>query len=443
MCSQQILAISIVVMLCGMCGAQEATDGNAADKELGRQITQLVQRLEDDRAAERDAAEKKLLELAGKSPVETDRFLALLPKESEDMPLALRERLAKIRQQTEKSAAQSSTAGTTITLSAKAMPLAEVFAEIEKQTGNKLVDNREEKEEPDAQKASATIDLKETAFWPAIDQILDQQSLGVYSYGGGDALSIVSTGSNGGKRFGSAQYSGPFRIEVTEVQAQRNLRQPNEQSLKFQLEVSWEPRLRPIVISQPVATLKAMTDKGTELMLERPEAVLDVEVPRGTQAAEIVLPFGLPRRDVSKVTSLRGKLLALVPGRQVKFQFDDIAKAAGKTQQIGGVQVTVDDVRKNNEIWEVHMRMKLDNAKGALQSHRDWVFQNASYLVGKDGKPIDNAGLETTRQTQTEVGVAYLFDLPDGLDGLSWVYESPASIIELPVEYELKDIALP
>ena len=171
--------------------------------------------------------------------------------------------------------------------------------------------------------------------------------------------------------------------------------------------------------------------------------MLDVEVPDGTQAAEIILPFELPPRDVKRITTLSGKLQALVPGRQVKFRFDDLANAAGKTQRRGGVQVTVDDVRKNNAIWEVHMRLALDEDNDALQSHRGWVFQNLSYLVGKDGEPIDNAGFETTRQTPNEVGVAYLFDLPDGIEGLTWVYETPAAIVELPVEYELKDIELP
>ena len=169
----------------------------------------------------------------------------------------------------------------------------------------------------------------------------------------------------------------------------------------------------------------------------------DVEVPTGTQAAEIVLPFALAARDVKKIATLHGKLHALVPGRHVKFQFDDLAKAAGKTQRLGGVQVTLDDVRKNNAIWEVHMRFALDEDNGALQSHRGWVFQNLSYLVDKDGKRIENAGFETTRQTPNEVGVAYLFDVPDGIEGLSWVYETPAAIVDLPVEYELKDIELP
>lgn len=424
--------------------AEDHAAPSPADQELGRQIVRLVGQLNDDRAAERDAAEKQLLELAGSATAQADRFLELLPRESDAMPLAVRDRLSRIRQQVEDRVAKAAVAGTTVTLAANQMPLAEVFAAIEKQTGNRLIDNREQQAgEPAAAGVSVNIELKNEAFWPAIDQILDQAKLGVYTYGGEDALSIVARDPNDDPRHGRASYSGPFRLEILEIQAQRNLRQPERKSLKLQLEVAWEPRLRPIALSQPAADVQATTDAGGQLALSQPEAVLDVEVPDGTQAAEIILPLELPPRNVNRITSLRGKLRALVPGRRVQFRFDGLAKAPGKTERRGGVQVTLDDVRKNNAIWEIHMRLALDEDNHALESHRGWVFQNVSYLVGKDNQPIDNAGFETTRQTANEVGIAYLFDLPDGIEGLSWVYETPAAIVELPVEYELKDIELP
>jgi hypothetical protein len=424
-----------------------AEDGNASpedDEQLGRQVSRLVRQLDDDRAAERDAAEKQLLELAGTTAAETDRFLELLPEDNDQMPLALRDRLSTIRQQVEDRVSKSAVIGSTITLSAKDMPLAEVFAAIEKHTGNRLVDSRQQEgDEPAAMSGTVTIELKDEPFWQAVDKLLDRTGLGVYNYGGENALSIVSRDMQDGRRFGSASYSGPFRLEILEVQAQRNLRQAQRKSLKLQLEVSWEPRLRPIALSQPIEDLQATTDAGSPLSVSQPDAVLDVEVPDGTQAAEIVLSFDLPPREAKKIASLRGTLRALVPGRRAEFRFDDVANAAGKTERRGGVQVTLDDVRKNNAIWEVHMRMALDEDNHALESHRGWVFQNKSYLVGKDGQPIDNAGFETTRQTRNEVGVAYLFDLPEGIEGLTWVYETPAAIVELPVEYEINDIELP
>lgn len=440
---QKLLAAALICLCAAAVHAEDAERAApAVDSQLARQVSRFIGQLNDDRAAERDAAETKLLDLAGSSTAEADRFLEALPKETEQMPVAVRERLARIRKEVEDRAAKAATMATKITLSAKDMPLKDVLAAIEKQTGNKFVDNREQGDPASAKDSRIDIEFKDERFWPAIDQILDLAKLGIYGYGGKDALSIVTRDPADSARHSRAAYKGPFRIDVTEVQADRSLRQPRQTSLKLQLEVAWEPRLKPIAISQPVADLQASTDSGGELAVAQPKANLDVEVPNGTQAAEITLPLKLPSRDVKRITVLKGKLHALVPGRQVKFRFGDLTKAAGKSQRMGGVQVTVDDVRKNNEIWEVHMRFALDEDNGALQSHRAWVFQNPSYLVDKDGKQVDNGGLETTRQTQNEVGVAYVFDVP-ALDGMTWVYETPAAIVDLPVEYEIKDIELP
>ena len=50
---------------------------------------------------------------------------------------------------------------------------------------------------------------------------------------------------------------------------------------------------------------------------------------------------------------------------------------------------------------------------------------------------------KSTRQTPSEIGVAYFFDVTQDLDGLTWVYETPAAVVDLSVSYELKDIELP
>jgi hypothetical protein len=187
----------------------------------------------------------------------------------------------------------------------------------------------------------------------------------------------------------------------------------------------------------------AIADSGEELAISQPDQLQDAEIPAGSQMTEMNLPFDLPVRDVKKINTLKGKLHALVPGRRAKFEFPEVTKAVGQSQQLGGVKVTIDDVRKNGAVWEIHMRFTMDEASGTVQSNRNWVFQNLSYLRGNDGKPIENAGFETTRQTPKEIGIAYLFDTEEGLDGLTWVYESPASIVDLPIDYELKDIDLP
>src|SRR3954470_21687296 len=81
--------------------AEEKPQKVPSDAKLLEQITQLVSRLNADRAADRDDAEKKLLELAGTSTAQSDRLLAALPRDNDQMPLALRDRLSRIRQQLE------------------------------------------------------------------------------------------------------------------------------------------------------------------------------------------------------------------------------------------------------------------------------------------------------------------------------------------------------
>src|SRR4051812_18262363 len=166
--------------LVGVGAAEDKPLQAETDPPVAREIGRAISQLNDDRAAERDAAEKKLLELAGKSTAEADRFLEALPKDTEQMPVAVRERLTSIRKQVEDRAAKAATGATTITLSAKGMPLSQVIAAIEKQTGNRFIDNRDQQgDDANFKGAQVDIELKGENFWPAVDKILDQVKLGI------------------------------------------------------------------------------------------------------------------------------------------------------------------------------------------------------------------------------------------------------------------------
>ena len=112
-----------------------------------------------------------------------------------------------------------------------------------------------------------------------------------------------------------------------------------------------------------------------------------------------------------------------------------------ETRKAGATE-TLDEVRKNDDAWEVRMRVRFDKAGSSLESFRTWIFNNEAYLVGADKKPIAHSGFQTTKQTEDEVGIAYLFDLPNGPDGLTFVYKTPAMLNSVPLDYELKDLRL-
>jgi hypothetical protein len=151
----------------------------------------------------------------------------------------------------------------------------------------------------------------------------------------------------------------------------------------------------------------------------------------------------LASRESKRISSIKGRFTALVPGRVESFEFTDLATARDAEQERAGVVVTFERIRKNVDLYEVRMALRYEDAANALESHRNWVYRNEAFLIDQGGRRLENVGLQATRQGANEVGVAYLFDLPDGPEGCKFVYKTPALVLQLPVEYELKDIELP
>jgi hypothetical protein len=438
------LAAALAAILAAACAGAEsawAADIAAADEQLAK----LVEQLNADDAAARDEAERSIVELATKGSVEQGEALVdRLPKPNDRMPQEVQTRLARITSEVRRRLAGRGVEATRITLDVKEAPLADVLADIEKQTGNRLTDHREQFGQEQVPKL-VTLKAEDQPFWSVLDKILDQTQMSPYSFSGEEGLALVNREPGALRRSGRAVYAGPFRIEAVSVSAERGLRSPDQSGLRLELEIGWEPRLRPIAMAQAAADLKAMCDDGRQTAPTSPEAVFDVEIEPGSHAAEVTLPLQLPAREAKILTSVTGKLTALTPGRIVDLKFDKLAAARETTQEAGGVVVTLDRVVKNQALWEVHMRIRIESLEAGLESHRGWVFQNISYLVDSKGERLDNAGFETTMQTETEAGFAYFFELPEGrqIDDYQWVYRTPASIVSMPVEYKLEEVPLP
>jgi hypothetical protein len=289
---------------------------------------------------------------------------------------------------------------------------------------------------------------------------LDAANLDLYPFSGSTGLAgqpglaIVNREPGTLPRQATAQaghvyYANAFRIEVVQVVANRNLRATGRDGLRIDLEIVWEPRLRPIHLSQPAALLRVVDQDGTPLAVANPHATFDLEVPSGSHAIELTIPLALPARPLEQIAQFSGQMTALVPGRLVDFRFMQLqgdkvsSKTRSREQHHHGVTVTLDRVSRNHDLWEIHMRLRVDGPVDALQSHRDWVFQNLTYLQNAQGKVIDHGGFETVLQTEQEIGLTYFFDVPDSIDNYTWVYRTPASMVRVPIKYELRNIPLP
>jgi hypothetical protein len=407
----------------------------SASDDLKQEVRRLVHELDSDELAQRNAAEETLI---GKGPAALD----LLPAPTDRTSAEVRERLARVRQKLQQAAVESSVKPSLIMLDAESMPLSKVLSALEEQSGNKIVDYRERFGQP-ASDPALKVHFDKTPFWQALDQVLDQANLTVYPYADEPGLNIVGRALGQTLRVQNAVYAGPFRFEPTRLDAQRDLSNSKASVLRLTIEVAWEPRLKPISLAQRLTDVQAIDDRSGRLKVESEEAEIEVPVEGLKSAVELTLPFALPPREAKAIARVKGKITASIPGRIEEFRFDDLLKAKNVEKHLAGVTVTLEQVRRNNDAWEVFVRARFDEPGDALASHRGWIFRNEAYLQGADGKPIAYDTMETTLQTKNEVGVSYIFVLDKPPANMKFVYKTPGAIIGAGVEYELRDLKLP
>ena len=432
------LLIAVGVLCCCMLTTADAVPASADAMD------KLVRQLNDQNQAARDKAEQELIKLAPLSDAkQTDEYLEALPQPLEGMPAEVKLRLARIRKTIETQQAEQFLASTKFTVSGEVKDLEELLNQVHQQTGNRLVDYRERFGQPQTP-VQSSLALEDEPFWSGIDKLLDNTQLSIYPFSGEDSLGVVQREPNAASRAEGACYVGPFRVKAVNVTAQRDLRVVTPSRGTLGLEIAWEPRLQPIAITQPADDLKITAEDGSAVALANRQQDFAVEVQVGSHVCELSIPFVLPPRQNTQLSSIQGKLSTLVPGRVVEFRFDGLNAKPSQKKTKGGVRVTLQGVRKNQELWEVHMRLRVDSQETGLESHRGWVFQNLTYLLNKQGETIDHIGFETTMQSEKEIGFAYLFDLPnDSIGDYTWVYRTPAAIVRAPVAFELKDVPLP
>lgn len=421
-----------------------STDEPQVDKAA---VEKLVEQLDAADKADRDAAEQQLIELGvkGGAAAASEAFVNLLPQPNDEMPQEVQVRLTRVANEIRLRAAKRSIEGTTLTLDFSDAPLADVFKEIEKQTGNRLVDYRAELSQPDTEK-KVTYRGEKEPFWKAVDTMLDSVQMSPYNDAGDDALAIIDRDQGVLRRGGGrAVYSGPFRIEPTGASSQRGIRNPDQSGLSIDLEISWEPRLRPIGLSMRSEDLKAVCDDGRPTPVVSGDIVFDVEVQGDSRATDVVASLQLPARTSQKLATVEGKMTALVPGRLAELKFDNLTAAKDVTKRAGEVAVTIERVTKNQALWEIYMRLKVEGSDAGLSTDGGWVFQNTAKLVDKKGDALDNAGFETTMQSDDEIGFAFFYELPEGRDlkDYDWVYRTPASVVSVPVDFKLENVPLP
>ena len=264
--------------------------------DLATQVHRLVRKLDAPESEARDGAEKQLMDLG---PAVVD----YLPEKAEG-DREFEERLTRIR---EKFAAQLETEKM-----AKASKLTlvgdytaeQLWEEIDKQTGNKIVDHRRNA----APEAKMHLDLKDVDFWPGIDSIVDNIGGSTFSKTASEGLELLDARIQIVPRTKDAIYVGPLRLRVNRLSEVRDLDENGPGSLTINLIVEWEPRLRPLMFSQDAKEIHAVDDRGGSLVL--PNLIHDVAVNGNTLGIQTGISMVAPNGRWKRSRHLRGNFAA-------------------------------------------------------------------------------------------------------------------------------------
>ena len=402
------------------------------DAALRDRVLQLIERLDDPKPEARDEAEARLIKLGA-------RALPLLPDPASVTSKGRKERLEKVRATLRHAEEETSTVASRVTIQAKAIRLSEALGLIQKQTGNGITDLREQLG-GEVTNPAFDLDIHDVPFHEALDRVARLAEVSVNAFTGDGTIGITAGMPS---KDPLIQYVGPFRVAFKQLTEVRDL-QAGTSAASAQLEVAWEPRLRPMLLTLKSDGLAVKDDKNREVkpqtMMESNEVVLRPENP----AVEMNLNLEAPDRSAVKLSSFRIKADVTLPAGIKTFRFPSLAQE-NVTQKQGDVSATLQNVEIDEQVWKVNVELVYPGNGPAFESYRQGLFNNRIWLQKADGSRFEhNGGFSNTSSDGGKLGFEYLFvDAPGKPADYQLVYETPSKVVTIPLEFEFKNVPLP
>ena len=411
----------------------------AETNDLEPTVRSLTRELAADRLADRDRAEQKLLDLG-------PAILAVLPNDQARLPAEANRRLIRIRRQLEEQKARESIAGRRVSMRASAQPLSALVEQLESLSGNRIVDYRAVRRQPQTE-IPVSVDLKNVTFWEALDHILGKAQMEIYPYAvdsGGQPLQGIAFVAREPTRrslAGPVDYEGGFRFEATQILAERNYRDLDANGLAVHIETLWEPRLNPIQLVLLRNTVTAV-DKNGRSFVRKGNGESEIAIDR--TAPVFILPFRLSNNDSQWIQTLSGELQCLLPSARETFRWENLDKNRLQRMEKAGAVVTLQSIRPGKGEWVIEIRVQIEGAEQALESHRTgWMQRNTVYLEDTNGVRIAPLRIEQTAEGENGFGFAFHFKPAKKIGDYALIYTVPTTFTSQRIPFRLERLELP
>ncbi len=417
-----------------LASAQQITESALKDR-----VAQLVERLESPKMESRASAEKSLIELGSK-------VLPLLPTKVDKAKTDLVERLERVRSSIAAKDEQTNLGASKITLKATGIRLTEAIKAFQTQSGNDITDLREANGE-EVTNPAFDIDIADKCFFEALDILAEKAGVGYTPYTGDGTIGLKAGAMTQPGMPAMAKpllvYSGPFRIQFKEIAIVKDFTTSTGKATA-QFEVLWEPRIRPMLLSIKNEDLKIVDDQGKAIVPQVDKESNETGLRAGNCAAEINLELVAPERSAKVLSSLKVKGDVTVPSGMKSFKFPNLG-ATNVVQKQGDISVTLESCEVDEQTWKVALYLAYPEGGPAFESYRQGLFNNRPWLQKSDGSRFEhNGGMNDSGTGEGKIGFEFMFvDAPGKPADYMFVYETPAKVVPIPLEFEFKDVPLP
>jgi hypothetical protein len=331
------------------------------------------------------------------------------------------------------------------TLRADNLPLSKALAELTRQTGVKVEDQRGEGELP------VTFNLHDVTFWQALDAIASASKAGVYLYPRSGRITLVKRPAD--RPAPPVSHDGFFRCSVKKIVTSHDFETGAAGCTAF-LEVAWEPDLQPLLLETRPQDLRLVDEAGKAAPVTADGSSLASVDGRISLVTEVALP-ALPRA-AKRIGLLEGRLTVIGPSKMLTFTFDTLDKldkagadSAERRLTQEGVTCRLGKIVLAKDRWTVQVVLDYPPGNKQLESYQSWVVNNELALESPDGKRrLGSSGYVVETATARHAVLSYHFlDKDRQARGRpeDWrlMYRTPAAVVEWPVRFSFKDVPLP
>ncbi len=420
------IAISFV-----MIQAVDATETGSLPTEEA--VGQLVRQLDALDPMKRDLAESNLVSLGPKA-------LEFLPA-MDDKSLSAEQqfRLARIVPILREARAKETLLPSKIVMPKQPIAIESLLSVVTDQTGNKLVDLRDE-----LQQAAGEISIdflpKEATFWELMAMLEQRTGLVVFPNQEGPALGLAE-----GPIFpGPEANTGPLRIRLKRISLRHDYTdESRDQECILDFAIDVEPRLRPLQFQIPNSELVAKDDTGEVIPPSGPDRQY-LTLDDGATMLEASIRFRAPSRDATQLIEVNGTVELAVASESTSFLFENLIKEKNVTQKRLGQEVTYEGADTEDPgLWGV--RVIVDREDADPESYLQTELKNEAYLLAGDGSRVPpEGGMNSQDLGDGRIQFEFVFvDVPGKIDDYKLGIDIPGRIVRSPVRFTFREIKLP